>query len=666
MIPKQPTVVIENLAPLLDGGRHPIKRVVGDNLVVQADVFKDGHDHVSALLKWRRTGTIAWNETAMVPLLNDRWSATATLFENATYEYTIEAWGDTFRTWQEEFRKKFEGGITALESETLEGAAIVRRAAHRALIPADQERLEEIAGLIEAAKPAQVDAIAHWNELEALMTAWADRSLSTEYLPYPRVKVDREAARFAAWYEFFPRSAEGKPDQGSTFRECVKRIDDAKAMGFDVIYFPPVHPIGTTHRKGKNNSVTCEPGEPGVPYAIGNRLQKCPNGGGHKDVAPELGTLKDFDWLTAQIHKRGMEVALDFALNCSPDHPYVTEHPEWFFKRPDGTIKYAENPPKKYEDVYPLNYQNENWRELWEELASVVLFWCGHGVRIFRVDNPHTKPVAFWEYLIGQVHTQYPDAIFLSEAFTRPKMMKVLAKAGFNQSYTYFTWRNNKHELTEYFTELTQTDMTEYFRGNLFTNTPDILPVYLQQGGRPAFMVRAALAATLSTSYGIYSGFELCENAALPGKEEYSESEKYQFKGRDWNAPGNIKEFITRLNRIRHENRALHEYSNLRFYRAENDNILFYGKMTASRDNLILVVVNLDPWNRQDSFIHVPVEAFGWMENDTYQVHDLLWDERYLWHGSRNFVSLDPHAKPVHVFRVRRWMSREQDFDYYF
>ena len=666
MIPKQPTVVIENLTPLLDGGRHPIKRVAGDDLVVEADVFKDGHDHVSALLKWRQAGAIAWNETPMTPLLNDRWSATCTLFENATYEYTIEAWGDTFRTWQEEFRKKHEGGLTALESETLEGAAIVRRAAHRALIPADKERLETIAGLIESSQPAQVDAIAHWSELEALMTAWADRSLSTEYLPYPRVKVDREAARFAAWYEFFPRSAEGKPDQGSTFRQCLKRVDDAKAMGFNVIYFPPIHPIGISNRKGKNNSVTCEVGEPGVPYAIGNRLQKCPNGGGHKDVAPELGTLKDFDWLVAQIHKRGMEVALDFALNCSPDHPYVAEHPEWFFKRPDGTIKYAENPPKKYEDVYPLNYQNENWRELWEELASVVLFWCEHGVKTFRVDNPHTKPVSFWEFLIGKVHAKYPDAIFLSEAFTRPKMMKVLAKVGFNQSYTYFTWRNNKHELTEYFSELTQTEMAEYFLGNLFTNTPDILPVYLQQGGRPAFMIRAALAATLSTSYGIYSGFELCENAALPGKEEYAESEKYQFKGRDWNAPGNIKEFITRLNRFRRENRALHEYSNLRFYRAENENILFYGKMTESRDNLILVVVNLDPWNRQDSFIHVPVEAFGWMENDTYQVHDLLWDERYLWHGSRNFVSLDPHAKPVHIFRIRRWMSREQDFDYYF
>ena len=665
MIPKQSTVVIENVVPLVDCGRYPLKRVVGDDLIVEADVFKDGHDQVRALLKWRKLGDVAWNETPMTALINDRWRAACSLFENATYEFTIEAWGDPFHSWPHEFRKKFEGGVTPLISETLEGAGLVSKAAVRALLPEDKKRLLEIAGSIQTSEPAQVDAIAHWSELEALMITWADRTLSTEYLPYPQVIVDRERAQFAAWYEFFPRSAEGLPDRGSKFRDCLGRVDDAKAMGFDVIYFPPIHPIGQANRKGKNNAVVCEPGDPGVPYAIGNRHLKCPNGGGYKDVAPELGTLKDFDWLVAQIQKRGMEVALDFALNCSPDHPYVIEHPEWFFKRPDGTMKYAENPPKKYEDVYPLDYQNENWRELWEEMANVVLFWCEHGVKIFRVDNPHTKPVAFWEFLIGKVRAKNPDVIFLSEAFTRPKMMKALAKAGFTQSYTYFTWRNNKHELTEYFTELTQTPMAEYFRGNLFTNTPDILPYFLQQGGRPAFMIRAALAATLSSVYGIYSGFELCENAAVPGKEEYIDSEKYQFKGRDWNAPGNIKDFVTRLNRIRKENRALHEYANLRFYRAENETVLFYGKMTASRDNIILVVVNLDPWNRQDSFISVPVEAFGWMETDTYQVHDLLTDERYLWHGSRNFVSLEPHTKPVHVFRVRRWMSREQDFDYY-
>jgi starch synthase (maltosyl-transferring) len=425
-------------------------------------------------------------------------------------------------------------------------------------------------------------------------------------------------------------------------------------MGFNVIYFPPIHPIGFANRKGRNNSVTSEPGEPGVPYAIGNRHIGAPNGGGHKDVEPALGTLEDFDWLQQEIHERGMEVALDFAINCSPDHPYVAEHPEWFYKRPDGTIKYAENPPKKYEDIYPLNFRCENWQELWDEMTSIILFWAERGVRIFRVDNPHTKPVPFWEYLISKVRHRFPDTIFLSEAFTKPKMMQALAKAGFSQSYTYFTWRNTKQEFTEYFTELTQTEMKEYFRGNLWPNTPDILPVHLQEGGRPEFMIRAVLATTLSSVYGIYSGFELCENAPLPGREEYLDSEKYQWKERDWNAPGNIKDWITALNRIRTQNRALHLYENLRFYEADNDSILFYGKTTIAKDNIILVVVNLDSARTQNSYIHVPLAEFGLAEGVEYQVHDLLTDARYTWRGSRNYVELNPLTQPAHIFRVRR------------
>ena len=423
-------------------------------------------------------------------------------------------------------------------------------------------------------------------------------------------------------------------------------------MGFDVIYFPPIHPIGHTNRKGRNNSVTSEPGEPGVPYAIGNEY------GGHKAVDPALGTLEDFDWLVEETHQRGMEIALDFAINCSPDHPYVLEHPEWFYKRPDGTIKFAENPPKKYEDIYPLNFRCSSWRELWAEMKSIILFWAGHGVRIFRVDNPHTKPLPFWEYLITGVRDKFPDAIFLSEAFTKPKMMKALAKAGFTQSYTYFTWRNTKAELAEYFTELTQTEMREYFRGNLWPNTPDILPVLLQEGGRPAFMIRSILAATLSSVYGIYSGFELCESAALPGREEYLDSEKYQFKERDWDAPGNIKEWITRLNEIRKTNRALQFYDNLQFHEADNDAILFYGKMTPSRDDIILVVVNLDPFRKQHSYIYVPIEDFGAAEGEPYQVHDLLSDARYTWYGRRNYVELDPQIQPAHIFRIRRPAGR--------
>jgi starch synthase (maltosyl-transferring) len=649
-----PTAVIENLRPLIDGGRYPVKRVVGDDLAVEADVFKDGHDVVAAALKWRLLGEAHWHETPMALVDNDRWRGVCTVYENATYEYTVEAWTDTFRGWQHEFAAKFEAGVTDLRSETLEGAALLEEAANRATDAADAVRLRELAEMMRAGENMQVNEIAHSGELEVLMATYPDRAGATQYAPAPRVIVDRKAARTAAWYEFFPRSAEGHGDRGSTFRDCLPRVDDAKAMGFDVIYFPPIHPIGHTNRKGRNNSVTCEPWEPGVPYAIGSEF------GGHKAIEPSLGTFEDFQWLEQEIRHRGMEIALDFALNCSPDHPYVREHPEWFYRRPDGTIKYAENPPKKYEDIYPLNFRCENWQELWQEMQSVILFWAERGVRIFRVDNPHTKPVPFWEYLISGVRSQYPDVIFLSEAFTKPKMMKALAKAGFTQSYTYFTWRERKAELTEYFTELTQTEMREYFRGNLFTNTPDILPLHLQEGGRPAFMIRSVLAATLSSVYGIYSGFELCESAALPGREEYLDSEKYQWKERDWDAPGNIKDWITRLNRIRRENRALHLYDNLRFYRTENDAILCYGKMTPARDNIILVVVNLDPQRSQNSYVHVPLEDLGAMDTDAYQVHDLLSDARYIWHGSANYVELNPQVQPAHVFRVRRWLAGDK------
>jgi starch synthase (maltosyl-transferring) len=643
-----PSVVIENLQPLIEGGRYPIKRIAGEDLAVDADIFKDGHDVVAAVLKWRVLGKHAWRETPMTFIDNDRWRGVCTLYDEAVHEYTVEAWTDSFRSWQSEFAKKFEGGISDLRSEALEGAAIVKVAAERARDRMDAARLREFSEQIANGANSEIYAITKSGELEVLMATYPDRSTATHYDPAPRVVVDRQRALFGAWYEFFPRSAEGRGDRGSTFRDCLPRVDDAKVMGFDVIYFPPIHPIGHTNRKGRNNSIACEPGDPGVPWAIGSEA------GGHKAVEPSLGTLADFDWLQKEVRKRGMEIALDFAINCSPDHPYVKEHPEWFYKRPDGTIKYAENPPKKYEDIYPLNFRCENWRELWAEMKSIVLFWAERGVRIFRVDNPHTKPVAFWEYLITGVREKYPETIFLSEAFTRPKMMKALAKAGFNQSYTYFTWRNTKHELTEYFTELTQTEMSEYFRANLWPNTPDILPPVLQDGGRPAFMTRVLMAATLSPLYGIYSGYELCENKALPGREEYLDSEKYQFKERDWNASGNIKDWIARLNKIRKENRALQLYMNLRFYHADNDAILFYGKMTPARDNIILIAVNLDPFRKQHSFVDVPIEEFGQMETDTYQVHDLLNGARYTWRGRRNYVELDPEIQPAHIFLVRR------------
>jgi starch synthase (maltosyl-transferring) len=646
-----PTVIIEAIEPCIDGGRYPVKRAIGQELPVSADIFKDGHDVLAAVLKWRVLGGSVWLETPMIPGDNDRWSAVCHFTENATYEFTIEAWGDEFKSWAQEFQKKFAAGITDLATEIEEGAILLNHAASQATRKSDQDRLARFAEELRTGKPAVGADLARNPELLGLMAAYPDRSLSTEFKPYLQVVVDRPEALFAAWYEFFPRSAEGKAT-GSKLRDCLPRVDDAKAMGFDVIYFPPIHPIGFTKRKGKNNSVNSEPGDPGVPYAIGSKY------GGHMAVEPELGTLEDFDWLVGEIENRGMEVALDFAINSSPDHPYVREHPEWFFHRPDGTIKYAENPPKKYEDVYPVNFHNENWRALWEEMKRIILFWAEHKVRIFRVDNPHTKPLAFWEWMITDVRAQYPDVIFLSEAFTRPKMMKALAKAGFTQSYTYFTWRNTKAELTEYLTELCMTDMKYYFRGNFFTNTPDILPFFLQTGGRPAFLIRAFLASTLSTVYGVYSGFELCENVGIPDREEYLNSEKYQFKERDWNAPGNIKDYITKLNQIRRENRALHLYENLRFHTVENDQILFYSKATAGLDNILLFFVSVDPFHSQNGFAYIPLEDFGLTENDPFQVEDLLTGEQFEWRGRRNFVLLNPSTRPAHLFRIRRPIGR--------
>ena len=659
---KQPeTAIIRRITPSLDNARYAIKRAVGEELVVEADIFKEGHDEVTAVLKWRQADEAQWRETPMSPLLNDRWTGSLCVTTPGAWEFTIEAWGDVFFSWQHELEKKFAAGLRELQSEILEGAGFVEAAAIRAKAD-DAIALKSFAEKLRSANPEEAHALAHDPVLCALMTIHADRSLATIAEPFHPVWVDRERATFAAWYEFFPRSAEGKPDSGSKFRDCLGRVDDAKAMGFDVIYFPPVHPIGTSNRKGRNNSLKCEPGEPGVPYAIGNSKQGV-HGGGHKDVAPELGTLEDFDWLVGEIKARGMEIALDFAINCSPNHPYVKKHPEWFFKRPDGTIKYAENPPKKYEDVYPLNFHNADWRGLWDELRDVLLFWCGHGVRMFRVDNPHTKPVSFWEWVIAEVKSKFPDAVFLSEAFTRPKMMQELAKAGFNQSYTYFTWRNSKAELGGYLTELTQTELKEYFRANFFTNTPDILPEFLQKGGRPAFLIRAVLATMSCPVYGIYSGFELCENSAIPGREEYADSEKYQFKGRDWNLPGNIKEFLTKLNTIRLQNRALQEYSNLRIQTVENDNILCFSKTTASLDNILLIVTTVDPSQPQAAFIHVPLEDFGIGGTEAYVAEDLLTGEQFTWRGSRNFVALHPHSRPAHIFRIRRRQDRENGRD---
>ncbi len=641
------TVVIENVTPLIEGGRFAVKRTVGEVLVVEADIFKDGHDEVCAVLQWRRRGSEMFNESPMMPVGNDRWSGRLTCDTNAHFEYSIVAWGDHFASWRVEVEKKVAAGVTALGTELREGAALLYHAAAQATAQ-DAGALREFADRVAGASAEHLVAIAREPLLNALMRVYSDRSLATRHARWLPLFVDRPAAAYASWYEFFPRSADGHGDRGSTFRDCLPRIRDAKAMGFNVIYFPPIHPIGETKRKGPNNSLISKPGDPGVPYAIGNFRQGV-NGGGHMDVAPELGTLEDFKWLVGEVRSLEMEIAIDFAINCSPDHPYVRDHPEWFFHRPDGSIKYAENPPKKYEDVYPLNFHNHNWEDLWRELRDVVLFWCDLGVLTFRVDNPHTKPVAFWEYLIEEVRSRHPSVVFLSEAFTRPKMMNALAKTGFTQSYTYFTWRNTRSELTQYMNELQAT--SDFFRPNFFTNTPDILPFYLQHGGRTAFLVRSVLAATLSPVYGIYSGFELCENTPLPGREEYFESEKYQFKARDWDAPENIKPWISALNRARTRHRALQILTNVVFHGCANENLIVFSKVSTAGDDRLLIVVNLDPHYRQSGFIEVPLRRFGLVDGESYFMTDVLSGTAFEWRGAWNYVELDP-AHPAHVFSL--------------
>jgi starch synthase (maltosyl-transferring) len=659
-------VVIEGVEPAIDGGRFPIKRTPGDEVAVGADIYADGHDVLAAVLMVRRAGDAQWTELAMTPLVNDRWEGRFTVDAVGNYEYTIAAWVDRFATWRRDLAKKFEAGQD-VASELVEGAELLRRTVRRiaAQNSGDSEAGRDAAWLRARAEVlSQPDETApRMNtaidpELQSIMARYADRAAGATYEPTLRVRVDRKLARFGAWYEMFPRSAGADPTRGATLRQAEARLCEIAAMGFDVVYLPPIHPIGRSFRKGPNNSLAAGPNDPGSPWAIGAAE------GGHKAVHPALGTISDFDHFVAAARKLGLEIALDLAYQCSPDHPYVREHPEWFRHRPDGTIKYAENPPKKYQDIYPFDFECDGWQALWQELKSIVLFWIAHGVKIFRVDNPHTKPFRFWEWLIAEVQRDHPDTIFLSEAFTRPKIMKQLAKAGFTQSYTYFTWRNTKHELTEYFTELAQSEVREYMRPNLFANTPDILHEYLQHGGRPAFQARLVLAATLGASYGIYGPpFELCESRAVNRTEEYLDSEKYQVRCWDRDRPDNIRPLIARVNQIRRDNPALHSDWGLRFHPIDNDQMIFYSKTTPDRSNIILVVVNLDPRNTQSGWVRVPLGEFG-LEH-TYQVHDLLNDARYLWHGETNFVQLDPAVSPAHVFHLRRRLTSERDHEHF-
>jgi starch synthase (maltosyl-transferring) len=656
--------VIERVLPEVDAGRFPVKRTPGEAVVVTADIFADGHDQLAAVVRYRdthngrATGT-PWHEAPMTLVDNDRWEGRFEVETIGRWQYTIDAWVDRFASWQVELSKK-SGAGQDVTSELVEGAMLIRRTADAILPAAGRGRKKADAGSADAKAwlLEQADFLAGAQDQSVRVAAALDTGFGARMREHdPRVGlvsygrvlevvVEPERARFGAWYEMFPRSAGPDPTRSATFDEAATRLPAIADLGFDVVYLPPIHPIGRSFRKGPNNVLVAGPDDPGSPWAIGAAE------GGHKAVEPGLGTLEDFDRFVATARRLGLEVALDIAFQASPDHPYVGEHPEWFRHRPDGMIKYAENPPKKYQDIYPFDFESEDAPALWEELKSIFLFWIGHGVTIFRVDNPHTKPFGFWEWVIAEVKRRHPETIFLSEAFTRPKVMRRLAKVGFSQSYTYFTWRNTKAELTDYLTELCQTDVREYLRPNLFANTPDILHAYLQEGGRPAFMIRFVLAATLGASYGIYSGFELAENRAVPGTEEYVDSEKYQIRQWDWDQPGHIKELIAHLNRVRHEHPALQSTWSLRFAATDNDDLLAYAKRTDNRSDILLIVVNLDPSHVQHGWIQAPVWDWGLPSEASYDMVDLLSGERYTWRGEWNYVQLDPSHWPAHVLAV--------------
>ncbi len=652
-------VAIENISPQVDCGRFPIKRAVGETVVVEADVFADGHDAVTAVLQYR-SGNSAWRDCAMTAVGNDRWRGQFSVQEPGTCQYTVSAWVDHLETWRRGLTKKFEAGQD-ISVELLSGAALIREAAVRAA-GADQRRLLDWEAAIADTKCelASRIALAQSDSLHALARGYPHPGVVKQWDPPLEVTVDRERARFSSWYEMFPRSAAAERGRHGTFADVERLLPYISDMGFDVLYLPPIHPIGITERKGRNNNPVAGPDDVGSPWAIGAA------GGGHRAIHPGLGTLEDFRRLIGAAGKRGIEIALDIAFQCTPDHPYVREHPEWFLHRPDGSIQYAENPPKKYQDIYPFNFESEAGAALEAELTDVVRYWIAQGVRIFRVDNPHTKPFGFWERLIRDIRSGHPDVIFLAEAFTRPKVMYRLAKLGFTQSYNYFPWRNTRAELTQYFTEIGRAPVSDFFRANLWPNTPDILPEFLQFGGPAAFRLRLVLAATLGASYGVYGpAFELMEHRAREsGSEEYLDSEKYEI--RHWNRAdsSSLCELIALVNRIRRENAPLQSDRGLRFHATDNEELLAYSKSTPGGDS-VLVVANLDPHHVQSGFLQFEPQTLGAGGSGPYQAHDLLSGARFLWSGPRNFVSLDPAHAPAHIFRIRRRVRSEKDFDYF-
>ncbi|WP_019143003.1 maltotransferase domain-containing protein [Noviherbaspirillum massiliense] len=662
---RMPRIAIEAVTPSADEGRFPVKRIIGDVVQVEADVFIDGHDKLAVVLLWRSADETEWHETRMHPLGNDRWCAPLPLTRIGRYLFAVEAWRDAFATYRDELEKKTTAGLNVsleLEEGRLMVEAAARHAKENGISVA--ATLSALAQTLRTAEPGMRDAAGNDGEriaallseptMEAMRAADA-RPFAVRSEPVLRIDVERPAARFSSWYELFPRSQSGDPARHGTFDDVIRRLPAIRAMGFDTLYFPPIHPIGRKHRKGRNNSLTAGPGEPGSPYAIGAEE------GGHDAIHPQLGTLDDFRRLRDEAKRHGLELALDFAIQCSPDHPWLKQHPEWFAWRPDGSLRYAENPPKKYQDIVNVDfYAKGAVPGLWMALRDVVLFWVREGVRVFRVDNPHTKPLPFWEWMIADIRGRHPDTIFLSEAFTRPKMMYRLAKAGFSQSYTYFTWRHTKEEFTEYLTELTQTSVREYFRPHFFVNTPDINPYFLQRSGRPGFLIRAALATMLSGLWGMYSGFELCEGTPIPGKEEYLDSEKYEIKAWDWQRPGNIIREISQLNRIRMENPALQSHMGVRFLQASDDNILYFAKTTEPADsgqrigdNVVLVAINLDPFAAHDAKIELPMWEFGLADDGMLEADDLVNGGKVSWHGKTQQLRLDPYDCPYAIWRIR-------------
>ena len=653
-------VIIEGVSPEVDAGRFPIKRVVGETVVVEADVFTDGHDALSCVLQYRRQGEAEWRETPMRFLVNDRWRGEFQVLEVGCHEYTLCAWVDAFKSWRHDLPRWEQAEDIALSLRV--GAELTEKASRRATGADAQWLAKRAAALADDQDLDYRRQLGLDEELARLMYLHADRQLAIQYDKKLGLMAEDERARFSTWYELFPRSCGSAPGKHGTFQDCEAWLPRLAAMGFDVLYFPPIHPIGRINRKGKNNTLTPGADDVGSPWAIGAEE------GGHKDILPALGTLGDFHHLVRKAREHGIEIALDIALQCAPDHPYVKQHPDWFRWRPDGTVQYAENPPKKYQDIYPFNFETGDWQALWEEIKSIFEFWAEQGVRIFRVDNPHTKPFAMWEWLIAEVKKTTPNAIFLAEAFTRPKVMHRLAKLGYTQSYTYYAWRNTKWELIEYLTELTQGPGRDYFRPNFWPNTPDILTAALQYGGRPAFMSRLVLAATLTANYGIYGpAFEMMEHIAVkPGSEEYLDSEKYQIRYRGFqelDGPNSLRDFIALLNRIRKRNPALQTDWSLRFHEIDNEQIICYSKTTDKHANIVLVLVNLDPNYTQSGWTGLDLAALGVDPSQPYQVHDLLTGAHYIWNGPRNYVELNPHRMPAHVFRISSSLQTEHDFD---